>query len=75
MDRPSTGTPSRPDLEAGFPQGLAAIESGVVTYDAPPLPRGYVGPPAVSRRQAALLWAYVASGGAANAGLSSAEPR
>ena len=66
---------SRSDLEAGFPQGLAAIETSTGTYDAAPLPRGYVGPPAVSRRQAALLWAYVASGGAANAGLSRAEPR
>ncbi len=75
LDRPSTGTPSRSDLEAGFPQGLAAIETSARPCDAAPLPRGYVGPPAVSRRQAALLWAYVASGGAANAGLSSAEPR
>lgn len=69
------GTPSRSDLEVGFPQGLAALETGATTFGAPPLPRGYVGPPAVSRRQAALLFSYVAAGGTENPGLPSAEPR
>jgi len=68
LDRPAAGGPSRSDVEASFPQGLAALEPGADTYAASPLPRGYVGPPAVSRRQAALLWAYVAGGGLTSTG-------
>ncbi|MEP7027478.1 MAG: M23 family metallopeptidase [Candidatus Eisenbacteria bacterium] len=75
LERPVAGAPNRSDLELGFPQGIAAVESDITPYDAAPLPRSYVGPPAVSRRQAAMLWAYVAAGGTANAGLSTAEPR
>ena len=67
------GSPSRADLEAGFPQGLLALESTGVTYAAAPLSRGTVGPPAVSRRQACMLLAYVAGGGATGAGITSAE--
>jgi len=58
------GTPSRSDLEAAFPQGLAAFESSLATAAAAPLQRATVGPPAVSRRQASMLLAWV-NGGAA----------
>ena len=75
LDRPTAVGPTRPDLEASFPQGLLALDPGADTFVAPPLPRGYVGPPAVSRRQAALLWAYVAGGGSAGVGLTIAEPQ
>ena len=74
LERSRTSAPARADLEAGFPQGLAALENGF-TFAAAPLPRGFVGPPAVSRRQACLLVAYVAAGGSSAPGISSAEPR
>ena len=64
--------PSRNDLEAAFPQGLAVYEAESAPYAAAPLTRATVGPPAVSRRQASLLLAYVASGGATGV-VSSAE--
>lgn len=75
LDRPTEVGPVRSDLEASFPQGLLALDPGANTFAAAPLPRGYVGPPAVSRRQAALLWAYVAGGGSADAGSTTAGPR
>jgi hypothetical protein len=74
LERMRSSAPARADLEAGFPQGLAALEGGF-TFAAAPLPRGFVGPPAVSRRQGALLVAYVAAGGSSAPGLSSAEAR
>ena len=52
------------DLEVP-PQGLAAFESAEATSAAAPLPRATVGPPAVSRRQASMLLAWVNGGGAA----------
>jgi hypothetical protein len=64
--------PSRTDLEAAFPQGLAVYEAETAPYAAAPLSRATVGPPAVSRRQASLMLAYVASGGATGV-VSSAE--
>ena len=66
--------PSRNDLEAAFPQGLAVYEAERAPYAAAPLSRATVGPPAVSRRQASMMLAYVASGGATGA-VTSAESR
>lgn len=73
LARARAGTPSRAEVEAAFPQGLFAIESLAGTVDVGPLARGTVGPPAVSRRQACMLLAYVAGGGATGAGITSAE--
>jgi hypothetical protein len=71
--KPAGGkAPSRNDLEAAFPQGLAVYEAESAPYAAAPLTRATVGPPAVSRRQASLMLAYVASGGATGV-VSSAE--
>jgi hypothetical protein len=73
LARARAGTPSRADLEAGFPQGLTALETASSTFAAAPLARGTVGPPAVSRRQAAMILAYVAGGGATGAAITSSE--
>jgi murein DD-endopeptidase MepM/ murein hydrolase activator NlpD len=67
------GTPSRADLETAFPQGLAAYESSEATSAAAPLQRATVGPPAVSRRQASMLLAWVSAGGAGGELTTSAE--
>ena len=67
------GTPSRADLETAFPQGLAAYESSEATSAAAPLARAMVGPPAVSRRQASLLLAWVNGGAAGGELTTSAE--
>jgi hypothetical protein len=73
LARARAGTPSRADLEAGFPQGLTAFETASSTFAAAPLARGTVGPPAVSRRQACMLLAYVAGGGSTGAAITSSE--
>jgi hypothetical protein len=75
LARARPGAPSRADLETAFPQGLAAYESADALADAAPLARATVGPPAISHRQASLLLAYVAGGGAAGSGITSAESR
>ena len=67
------GTPSRADLEVAFPQGLAAYESQSPTSAAAPLARATVGPPAVSRRQASMLLAWVNGGGAAGGELTTSS--
>jgi hypothetical protein len=67
------GTPSRADLEVAFPQGLAAYESAEATAAAAPLARATFGPPAVSRRQASMLLAWVNAGAAGGELTTSAE--
>ncbi len=51
----------RPTLDDQFPHGLAALEQESKPADAPAA-GARVGPPSVSRRQAALLWSYLEGG-------------
>jgi murein DD-endopeptidase MepM/ murein hydrolase activator NlpD len=65
--------PSRAEMETQFPHGLIGLEtSGSSVVASPPAAR-FIGPPAVTRRQACLLWAYVESG--ANATPANAAAR
>ncbi len=68
---PSTG---RDGLVAAFPHALPALDPSTLIVSAGPLPRGFVGPPAVSRRQAGLLWAYLSAGGTTGTGASTGVP-
>jgi pyruvate/2-oxoglutarate dehydrogenase complex dihydrolipoamide acyltransferase (E2) component len=62
----------RRTLDERFPHGLLALEQDRAPAVAPQLPGRFVGPPAVSRRQAALLWAYLESGRAPAPGSAAA---
>jgi hypothetical protein len=76
---PRTAAPDRRALEDVCPHGLAALEAvgPIVAATAAPLPAAYVGPPAVSRRQVAYLWAYLTGTtptAGANANASATQP-
>ncbi len=50
-------------LVAAFPHALPALDPAGLVVPADPLPRGFVGPPSVTRRQAGYLWAYLGGDG------------
>lgn len=52
-------SPGRAALVQEFPYALVALDPGMQGTGVDALPRGFVGPPAVTRRQASLLWAYL----------------
>lgn len=62
-------------LEDQFAHGLAALEEGAPRIDAPAAAGRLVGPPAVSRRQASLLWAYLENGRTPEPGTAAAAGR
>jgi hypothetical protein len=66
LARPDALAPTRTVLLDAFPHGLKALAAGDRPVDAAPLPLGMVGPPAVTRLQACLLFAYERAGKATN---------
>jgi pyruvate/2-oxoglutarate dehydrogenase complex dihydrolipoamide acyltransferase (E2) component len=70
----STGTDRR-TVEDQFAHGLTALEQGGSLVDAPAPVARLIGPPAVSRRQASLLWAYLENGRTPEPGSAAAAGR
>jgi murein DD-endopeptidase MepM/ murein hydrolase activator NlpD len=58
-DSPVDAGKARAALELAFPQALPALEPGAAVIPAAAWRTDPVGPPAVSRRQAAALWTYL----------------
>jgi len=73
--RPDPSAPTREALLAAFPQGLLALHPDERPVAAGPLSRRLVGPPAVSRRQACLLFAFARAGKSADEPLVGADTR
>jgi len=71
---PTTPT-GRRALEDQFAHGLEALEHGDSLVDAPAPTARLVGPPAVSRRQASLLWSYLEGGRTPEPGSAAAAER
>jgi hypothetical protein len=68
-----TAAADRKMLDERFPHGLAALEQAPAPAFTPAATTARtIGPPSVSRRQAALLWAYLESGRAPSAGSAAA---
>ncbi len=75
LARPDATAPSREELLSEFPHGLLALRAADRPVAAGPLPRGLVGPPSVTRRQACLLLAFARSGQDAADPVAGADPR
>jgi len=73
--RPDAAAPARADLEAEFAFGLRAWADADRAATVLPLPSGFVGPPAVSRRQACMLFAWAHAGKGAGDDMAGAEER